>query len=215
MRRTLALLVTASLLLPAAAVAHSGGGKLGYRSHVTAIRPPVPGLTARVLLLDDQLELADAGSATVVVLGYEGEPYLRFDRGGVWRNVNSPAYWLNLDRSGQVTPPLSASAKAQPLWRLVARTRAYHWHDHRIHWMSTILPPAIAAAPRRPRHVFDWAVPLLVGGRPATIQGSLDYVPPQAAPGSSTWQIALIAMGPAVAVGGAALVAWRRRATRR
>ena len=56
------------------------------------------------------------------MLGYEGEPYLRFNDRGVDRNVNSPATYLNQDRYGQVNPPPNATADATPEWEHISDT---------------------------------------------------------------------------------------------
>jgi hypothetical protein len=60
----------------------------------------------------------------------------------------------------------------------VGQRETYDWHDHRIHWMSTSLPPKVEAAKDTPQHVFDWTVPATLDGRPLRIAGSLDYQPP-------------------------------------
>ncbi len=176
-RALLAVATLAAVLSPAAA-AHGDGGTLGFTSQVTALQPAIPGLELRVLDGDDQLELRNETGEEVVVLGYDGEPYLRFADGAVFRNKRSPATYLNDDRYGNVHVPAEASAKAEPSWQRVARHEAYEWHDHRIHWMSPILPPNVRRAEDESHHVFDWKVPLQVAGEPAAIAGSLDYAPP-------------------------------------
>ena len=60
----------------------------------------------------------------LVIEGYDGEPYLRFDAdGGVFRNANSPATYLNQERYGGVDVPASASKSAAPSWERVSRGR--------------------------------------------------------------------------------------------
>jgi hypothetical protein len=157
---------------------------------------------------DDQLRLRNDTGQTVVVVGYDGEPYLRFDAdGGVFRNANSPAAYLNEERYGGVDVPASASDGAPADWARVSRGRSYDWHDHRIHWMSTIDPAPIRANPDEPRHVFDWTVPIRVENRPAAITGSLDYAPVDEGGAPILAWAALAAAGVA-AVG---LWLWRRR----
>ena len=114
----------------------------------------------------------------IVVEGYEGEPYLLFTRDAVYRNERSPATYLNDDRYGQVDVPKTANAKAAPVWKPVAAGVEYAWHDHRIHWMSTVPPPVVRNAKDVPHHIFDWTIPGTVDGKPMTIAGSLDYSPP-------------------------------------
>ena len=127
---------------------------------MTSVTPNLAGLTVQVLAGDDQLRLRNDTGRELVVEGYDGEPYLRFRAdGGVFRNANSPASYLNEERYGDVTVPVSASKNAQPRWERVASGRQYDWHDHRIHWMSEIDPPKVRAAKDETHHVFDWTVP--------------------------------------------------------
>jgi hypothetical protein len=145
----------------------------------------------------------------VLLEGYDGEPYLRFDAGGgVYRNASSPATYLNEERYGAVDVPASAAKAAAPRWERVAHGNTYAWHDHRIHWMSTIDPPAVRAATDRPHHVFDWSVPERAGDRPLAIRGSLDYRPPP----RSSFDPVLIA--PVVALALAGGIFWWARARR-
>jgi hypothetical protein len=145
---------------------------------VTHVTPALSGLTLTILDSDDRLELDNRTGKPIVILGYQGEPYLAFRDGKVYRNSRSPATYLNDDRFGQVELPSEANAKAAPDWVEVGQRETYDWHDHRIHWMSKTLPPRVAAAKNERHHVFDWAVPGTLDGRPLTISGSLDYEPP-------------------------------------
>ncbi len=179
MSRVLSVALVAAAFLAPTAAAHGDGGARGFRSTVTSVRPSLDGVTVEVRDADDRLLLRNDGRQDVVVLGYDGEPYLRFAAaGGVFRNANSPATYLNEERYGGVDVPASASAAAEPRWERISRGRSYEWHDHRIHWMSTIDPPQIHRAEDEPHHVFDWNVPGTVAGKPLTIAGSLDYEPP-------------------------------------
>jgi hypothetical protein len=208
-------LITALLALIAcpAAAAHGGGAAKGYRSTVERITPSIPGVSLRVLDGDDQLELTDTAGRRVVVLGYDGEPYLLFTRRGVYRNERSPATYLNDDRYGKVDVPTSADPKASPRWKAVAAGVGYAWHDHRIHWMSPIAPPAVRTAKEQPHHIFDWRVPAMVDGRRVAITGSLDYTPPDAG-GLPPWVFAMIGVVLAGLIGLGVLLLIRRRPSR-
>jgi hypothetical protein len=208
MRRALSAIAVLAAVLSPAAAGHGGGGALGFTSTVGGLRPATTGLELRVLDSDDRLELRNSSGNEVVVLGYDGEPYLRFANGAVFRNARSPATYLNDDRYGNVELPAEASAKAEPRWTRVARHEVYEWHDHRIHWMSPILPPQVRRAEDRPHHVFDWDVPLRVDGSPVSIMGSLDYAPP---PGDSFNPLLTIPLLVAALAG--VLLWWRRRRT--
>jgi hypothetical protein len=211
-RRSLAVAALAALACASAASAHtpSGGGANPYVAAVTSITPALKGLTVKVLGGDDQLELTNETGRTIVVLGYEGEPYLRFGPSRVELNQNSPAAYLNAERFARVKVPERASATAQPRWLALGATTTYSWHDHRIHWMSPAGPPAVRAEPDKGRRVFDWKVPLRAGGERVTIAGTLDYVPT----GGSSWWIYPLAIGAAIPLGVAAAFALRKRSTR-
>ena len=168
--------------------------------------PAAVGLTVVVRDYDDRLELRNDTGRTVEILGYEGEPYLEFRDGRVFRNARSPATYLNDERFGDVSLPASADAKAAPEWEEVAQKEEYDWHDHRIHWMSRTLPPKVAAAKDAPHQVFDWIVPGTIGGERLAIAGSLRYEPP---PDESP--MLLVGTLLVVVAGGAAAIVLRRR----
>src|SRR5919197_5470506 len=147
MRSNLALLlvVAAALVAVPAALAHGPGEKPvpGYSSKVLSISPALPGLKASVEDGDEELELVNGTGKTILVYGYAHEPYLRIGPNGVFENQLSPATYLNQDRYAKTKLPANASPKAAPKWRRVAGGSTYRWHDHRIHWMSTVPPPAV------------------------------------------------------------------------
>lgn len=205
--RLLAAAVLAALVACPAATGHGDGAARGYTSTVETIAPRLDGLKVQVLAGDDQLRLRNDSGREVMIEGYDGEPYLRFAAdGGVFRNASSPAAYLNEERYGGVEVPASATKTAIPRWERVAQGRTYAWHDHRIHWMSTIDPPKVRQSKDRAHHVFDWNVPGSAGGEPLAIQGSLDYAPPP----ESSFNPILIAPVAALALAGG-LFWWRRR----
>ncbi len=147
-----------------------------YESTVTAVSPPVSGLTAEVTGGDAFLNLSVPTGTTVVVSGYAEEPYLRFDADGrVFENRLSPAYWLNTDRYGGGAKPPEAVPEATPDWHLVAETGEWGWHDHRIHWMSPDLPPTITE--EATGKVWDWTIPMMVDDVPVVVEGVLFWQP--------------------------------------
>jgi hypothetical protein len=146
------------LAVPAAA---DPAGPTDYRTEVTAITPAVAGLTVEVIGGDSFISLSADPDLRVEVIGYRGEPYLRYLPGGtVEENRNSPTTYLNLDRYAAADVPDRASAAAAPEWRVVATDGSYAWHDHRTHWMNEARPPG-----RSPGDVIlEGVVPLLVDG---------------------------------------------------
>jgi len=172
----LAVLAAAAVAAP---VALGDAGTPNYRSKLVAVTPTTKGLVVRVVDGDDALELRNTTGGNVMVPGYEGEPYLRFLKSGrVEVNANSPAKYLNEERYGGVTVPKTAGAKSAPRWQLVAQGGRYVWHEHRIHWMSTIEPPRVKASGGKTlMKVFDWNVPLKVGASRVKVNGTLWWVP--------------------------------------
>jgi len=159
-------------LLAAPASAHEGDAR--YESLVTRV-DGVPGLRAQVLDGDDRLLLVHRGPRTVVVEGYEDEPYARLRPGGLVEvNDRATATYLNEERDGNVPVPAVADADAPPRWRVVGRSGRFEFHDHRIHWMGgEAAPPAVRDEAVRTK-VFDWRVPVRVEGGPeGAVAGTL------------------------------------------
>ncbi|HEV3093566.1 MAG TPA: hypothetical protein VGY30_03530 [Solirubrobacteraceae bacterium] len=186
------------------------GSSYHFRSYITAIVPPVPGLQVEVLEFADRLILRNHTGKTVTVYGYSGEPYARVQPNGTAEeNVRSPAVYLNTSFYANVTVPASASAGDPPAWTVVDRTGQFEWHDHRIHWMSPVTPPEVKDPGKRTK-IFDWRVPIRVGARQGAIDGVLFWVPEE---GTKT-PLAAIVVLVAIVLGGLAfvLVVRRRRA---
>ena len=173
--RTLIAATAAVLLLAGAPLAAAHQGNPNMRSAVTAITPETDGLTVTVLNNDDRLELHNTSGEDVVIEGYSGEPYARvLGDGTVAVNTNSEAYYLNDDRYGDVKVPKGLGG--EPKWKKLSGTGRFEWHDHRMHWMSRSKPPQVSDEDAK-AHIFDWKVPLTVGGAQGRIDGTLDWVP--------------------------------------
>lgn len=190
--RTLIGAAAAALMLAGAPLAPAHSGNPNMRSKVTAVTPATKGVTVTVLNYDDRLELENTSGEPVVVEDYRGKPYARvLGDGTVQVNTNSEAYYLNDDRFAQAEVPDGLGS--QPKWKLVSRTGRFEWHDHRMHWMSQGTPPQVADKAKR-THIFDWKVPVTIGGARGAIAGTLDWVP---LPGGSlpvglVWASALV-----------------------
>ncbi len=223
------LAVLAGLAVCGPASAHVGGGAAGsdFDGRVLSVRPEMPGVSVRVLQFGDELELVNGTDREVVVPGYSDEPYLRIGPDGVWRNANSPATYINLDRYGRTTLPARANSDAEPAWEQVSTEPHYVWHDHRTHWMSeNLLPPEVAADPSRGHTVFEWTVLLLHGDTEVAVLGELTWSPPP--PAWLVWPLyavplllalvaGLLARTPrllgVLLLGGAAAALWHAAAT--
>jgi hypothetical protein len=165
----------AALLLGVVPLAAAHQGNPNMRSAVTAITPQTDGVSVEVLNNDDRLALHNTSGEDVVIEGYEGEPYARvLADGTVAVNTNSKAYYLNDDRYGDVKVP--AGLGSEPKWKELSKTGRFEWHDHRMHWMSQSKPPQVKDEGAE-THIFDWKVPLMIGGAQGQIAGTLDWVP--------------------------------------
>jgi len=173
------LLVLVGAAVAVVPAASGDAGSPNYRSELMSVTPRTKGLSVRVVDGDDALELRNATGRNVMVPGYEGEPYLRFlANGRVEVNVNSPARYLNEERYGGVAVPEGVGAKAKPRWQPIAQEGVYTWHEHRIHWMSTLEPPRVKESGGKTlMKIFDWNVPVKVGGEHVKVSGKLWWVP--------------------------------------
>lgn len=177
---TVAASAVASGGLPDAAQAHAGTQPTPdgayYRTDVSAVTPAPAGVTARVDPGGEWVEVTNAGTTTVIVLGYGGEPYLRITSVEVAENRLSESTYLNRSLFADSVPTGSPGAGVPPMWQATGRTDIARWHDHRIHWMGQSRPPAVAADPRHAHPVGDWVVHATAGGVPFEIRGTLRWI---------------------------------------
>jgi hypothetical protein len=124
-----------------------------YRSAITAIQPPVPGLALAVTRADGSLTLTNHTGKTVVVIGYAGEAYLRITPTGVDENVASLSSWLN----GRLPQPPAQTNQQVPQWRHVSDHPTFTWHDYRTHWMGQQRP--LSSRPIHIIHTRSWTGP--------------------------------------------------------
>jgi hypothetical protein len=169
-------IAAAALLLIGAPAALAHQGSPNFLSQINTVTPAVDGLDVEVLNRDDRLLLHNTSGETVVIEGYEGEPYARIAADGtVSVNTDSEAYYINEERDGKVDVPASADSDGEPKWEQISRSGRFEWHDHRMHWMSES-DPEIADKDVRSK-VYDWEVPVEVGGRTGAIAGTLFWTP--------------------------------------
>lgn len=197
-RATVTLLCVAAFLAvfaaPASAHTLSGPRPTNFRTRILSISPPIPGVTMRVLELGAFVELSNTGPNDVVVLGYEGEPYLRVGPRGVYRNAHSAATYINRSVKGGVIPQgVDTSPTAPPDWQKISDGHTARWHDHRSHWMGTGVPPQVANAPGTFQRIDERHITLVQpNGTQSDVTMALDWVP---ASSSVPWVIGAIALG--------------------
>ncbi|MET0901779.1 MAG: hypothetical protein ABWZ52_00935 [Acidimicrobiales bacterium] len=166
------------VVVTAAPAGADPAGPSDFRSEVTGIVPDVDGVTAEIRGGDSFLLLTVDEGRTVIVEGYRGEPYLRFQPDGtVERNRLSTATYLNDDRQGEVDLPAAvteAGPDAEPEWEAVADGGTYAWHDHRVHWMAESSPP-VDRGEQVEGEYDPWRVPITVDEVGAEVQGILVY----------------------------------------
>jgi hypothetical protein len=161
-------MIVAALSLPAAAAAH-GPVDPAASSYEARLSQVPAGLSAKVIDGDQRLWLRVDRRRTVVVLDYQGAPYLRFSARGVQVNKASAMFYLN--QVPAQTPPPRTGPRVTPIWVLVSGGHTYGWHDGRLHALATT-----ALAPGA-THLGRWQVPVRVDGTSTAIAGGLDYAP--------------------------------------
>jgi hypothetical protein len=212
--RLAAAFAVLSLFAPVALGADESSTK-NYQTKLDAIQPEVKGLDATTEGGDRYLVVKNKTGKTVLVPGYDEEPYLRFlPSGEVDANANSPAKYLNEIRFGTpdtVTLPRSALLGGRPKWQKVSDDGSYKWFDHRIHWMEKQPPPIVKDESKRTK-IFDWKVPAKVGATPVTLAGTLSWVPASSSSsGLSTGGILALVAGALAVLAMAAILLRRRR----
>ena len=189
-------------LLPSTAEAHTRTEETTNVVSEVTHEPALPELEWIVHTGGLAVELVNHGGATVVIEGYDGEPYLRIGPDGVERNRRSPATYLNDDRFGDVAIPPDVDPQAPPDWIHLDDRPRHVWHDHRTHWMSPEPPPFVDAGGLA-RTLMDmrlvgtigvagddagtfssWAIPFSVDGERHELRGEMRWQDP---PSSLPW----------------------------
>jgi hypothetical protein len=164
----LLVVLAVGLAVPAVSSAHFGSTRpvaIDFEARVVGFRPAMPGVGARVLAGDQRLELRVGPPRVVVVLGLLGEPFLRFSPNGVEANLASPTA-----SSARVVEATDAVASERPRWRRVSIAHVFAWHESRLRPVSTVEDASTDL-----QVVGTWSIPLLVGGRPASLVGNERY----------------------------------------
>lgn len=189
---TVLLVFVGVVAVPAAAHADAAG-PTDYRTTITAIAPAAPGVQVTVEGGDSFLMLRVARGVSVEVPGYQDEPFLRFLADGtVLENHRSATHLLSGSRYDTALPD-DFDPDAPPDWRTVATDGRFAWHDHRIHWMTTVRPPG-----RAPGDVILRSeVRIRVDGTAVVLYTESRWLPaPSAAP---AWIGAVLGLGASLA----------------
>jgi hypothetical protein len=178
-----------------------------YRTAVTSVRPPVPGLTVTASPDGSFLRVRNTSATPVIVQGYEHEPYLKVSSAGVWQNALSPATYLNQELTiGDI--PASVDAKAAPVWKRISTTPVALFHDHRVHWMGNGRPAVVDQDPTTPHLIKRWTVAMEAGTTSVTVTGTLRWRPGSPLNRYLGYGFVLIGLGGATLVG---VLLWRRQ----
>jgi hypothetical protein len=139
---------------------------------LTSSEEPFPGV--RVQLMAGRvpgLYLENTSDEPVVVLGADGEPFLRVGPEGTSANVRSPT-WQRSGKAEVTTTASPVDAKAEPVWQRQSATPRYSWIEFRA------APPTREPAVGRARGTIGrWEVPLRHGDDGAVIGGEIEWIP--------------------------------------
>lgn len=176
----MAVVIVIATASPAGAHTIAGIQATNYRSEILSISPADPTLTIRLLELGRQVKLTNQGATDVVVLGYEGEPYLRVGPRGTFENTRSPTLYKNQVTVDGSAPkiPRAANATAAPTWKRTGGGDSLKWRDQRTRWEGPDAPTVKAAPDRRQVVVPNWTIVLERSPSRLTVTGSIIYVPP-------------------------------------
>jgi hypothetical protein len=146
-----------------------------WRSEIESVTPDSDAIVVTTEGGDSFVRVSVDPGHDVVVLGYEGEPYLWIDgEGDVFENQQSPATYYNRSRDGSGEVPDDVDPAAAPEWKKVGDGGAWAWHDHRAHWMGGDPPIGMEPGDALP----DSIVPLTVDGVPTDVTVSTVLVAP-------------------------------------
>lgn len=168
----LALAIT-FLTLPVAAQGHDG--RHDFESLIRGIVPVnlARGIEVRMIDYDERVELINDSGETVIVTGYEGEPYARIEsRGPVYLNLRSPSLAPSNDRWGRTPATGNEDATAPPHWVEVGNNGRLAWFDRRSHYRGPGTPADVTDSTQR-QQLWDYRIPLRIGEDQAAITGTL------------------------------------------
>jgi hypothetical protein len=148
-------------------------GPTDYRSEVVSVDPPSTDIDVEIIGGDSFVQLTAEPGTDVIVVGYQGEPYLWFrPDGSVAENRNAPTTYQNVSRYGSDVSA-GVDPQAAPDWHQVASDHRWAWHDHRAHWMQNTRP--LGASPGD--QILEAVVPLVVDGADVSVTVASTWQP--------------------------------------
>ena len=134
---------------------------------------------------------------TILIRGYQGEPYLRFDKS---RRVPEPCAPPPTYPRNRVPVPIGGRSRRRrsqghpPVGSALLGEHHFAWSDHRIHWTSKdARAGSPAAARRRSSSCSEWRVPGTSGReRPSRSPASSATRPPPQVPTAGPTGLSLI-----------------------
>ncbi len=163
--------------LPASAHSASNTPSSNFHARVTNIVPRSTRFSIQVVEATSRVELTWRSGEELAVPGYDNEPYLRVGPDGVFENQVSSATYLNRDRQGATSLPANTGPDQPPVWKRVGSGSTVRWHDHRVHWMGSTIPPIVAGNRNRPHQIQTWTIPIIQGSIRHNVAGVLTWVP--------------------------------------
>lgn len=155
-----------TLVAPATAAGAVQQAPTDWHSTVISVEPTTPVLHLEVLGEGTAIRVSIDEGHTLVVPGYQNEPYLRIGADGtVEVNRRSPADLLNRTDTGAGMSTSVGDPSAEPDWQRIGGTGSVLWHDHRMHAMPGVSEDT------------DWTITFLVDGRPVVARGRLTRLP--------------------------------------
>jgi hypothetical protein len=185
-------LIAAILVGVAAIVASAGAAGAheevpGVTAVIDSITPALPDgvrVEARISVAD-QLLVSNSTSVDLIVVGEQGEPFLRIGPDGAFANLKSATWYRSNDPTGLVRPPDDVDPKAEPVWARASTEPAWGWFDHRLHRQRLTSAPAVVDKDT-PVVLEEWSVPLRYGAAEHVVKGHRQYKFP-----GGTWQTVL------------------------
>jgi hypothetical protein len=195
------LLIVVFAAAPADAHTISGPRPTNYRARIVSVTPPAPGVHLRIVDLGARAELSNDTNSDVIVLGADGEQYLRIGPDGAFENLHSASTYVNRSLKGGVIPTgVDTNPKLAPDWHKISDGHVARWHDHAAHWMQPTPPAIVQASPGRFHRINVGHVVFLHDGVKSDAAVALEWVP---GPSRAPWFVAVgifAAIGFALAV---------------